>query len=71
MRWPKVASTTTVIEVLGYSSMNAITASFSWARLGSERPSVAMLDPSTTTWLGPLDDVIASLPESLRARGAR
>ena len=32
--------------------MNAITASFSWERLGIERPSVAMLDPSTTTWVG-------------------
>ena len=61
MRWPNVASTTTVMEVSGYSSMKAITASLNWARLGSERPSVAMLDPSTTTWAGPLDDVIASL----------
>ena len=49
MRCPNVASTTTVMTASGYSSLNAITASLSWARLGMERPSVAMLDPSTTT----------------------
>ena len=49
MRWPNVASTTTVTMASGCSSVNAITASLSWARLGIDRPSVAMLDPSTTT----------------------
>src|SRR5215213_5468182 len=49
MRCPKVASTTTVTTASGYSSVKAITASFNWARLGIDRPSVAMLDPSTTT----------------------
>jgi hypothetical protein len=29
--------------------MKARTASSSWDRLGTERPSVAMFDPSTTT----------------------
>ena len=47
IRWPNVASTTTVILALGYSLMKAVTASCSWARLGVERPSVAMLEPST------------------------
>ena len=50
MRCPKVASTTTVMSASGCSAMNASTASLSWARLGIERPSVAMLEPSTTTW---------------------
>jgi hypothetical protein len=49
IRCPKVASTTTVTMASGNSSVNAITASLSWERLGIERPSVAMLDPSTTT----------------------
>src|SRR5215213_8765750 len=49
MRCTNVASTTTVTTASGYSSVKAITASFSWVRLGIDRPSVAMLDPSTTT----------------------
>ena len=49
IRWPNVASTTTVTRVDGFSSMKARTASLSWLRLGIERPSVAMFDPSTTT----------------------
>ena len=45
----------------GYSSLNAITASLSCVRLGIERPSVAMLDPSTTTTSVGLDfDVVMS-----------
>ena len=47
MRCPNVASTTTVTLAVGYSFMNAVTASCNWARLGTERPSVAMFDPST------------------------
>ena len=35
--------------VPGNSAWNCRTASSSWARLGTERPSVAMFDPSTTT----------------------
>ena len=53
MRCPNVASTTTVTVTSGCSSVNAITASLSWLRLGSDRPSVAMLEPSTTTRLVP------------------
>ena len=61
MRCPNVASTTTVTTASGYSSVKAITASLSWARLGSDRPSVAMLDPSTTTTLVGFDlDVVMS-----------
>src|SRR5690606_6404785 len=50
MRLGKVASTTTVTYLGLNSSTKARTASSSWARLGVSRPSVAMLDPSTTTW---------------------
>ena len=49
MRWPNVASTTTVTTSSGFSMRNSRTASSSCARLGSVRPSVARLDPSTTT----------------------
>ena len=52
MRWPNVASTTTVMMSCGCSSRKAITASLSWRRLGMARPSVAMFEPSTTTCLG-------------------
>ncbi len=48
MRCPKVASTTTVQLSKGRSLSRARTASSNWARLGRLRPSVAMLDPSTT-----------------------
>ncbi len=61
MRCPNVASTTTVIAVSGYSSMKPDTASLNCARLGIERPSVAMLEPSTTTWAGPLRLLISSV----------
>src|SRR5439155_19923019 len=43
--------TTTVTLSSGCSSLKAATASFSCARLGTERPSVARLEPSTTTWV--------------------
>ena len=46
---PNEASTTTVTSASGNSRWNSRTASSSWARVGTERPSVAMLDPSTTT----------------------
>ena len=59
MRWPNVASTTTVMTASGYSSRNAITASLSCDRLGMERPSVAMLEPSTTTTFEGFDLVVA------------
>src|SRR3954466_13479392 len=48
MRCSKLASTTTVVTAPGCSARKAATASFSWARLGSVRPSVARLDPSIT-----------------------
>ena len=51
-RGNEVASTTTVTFTPGYSSRNAETASLSCSRLGCERPSVAMFDPSTTKRLG-------------------
>ncbi len=44
----KVASTMTVISAFGWSRRSSATASSSCFRLGRERPSVAMLDPSTT-----------------------
>jgi len=47
IRWAKVASTMTVISASGWSRLSSATASSSCARLGEERPSVAMLDPST------------------------
>ena len=61
IRWPKVASTTTVIVASGCSSMNDATASLNWAKLGSDRPSVAMFEPSTTTWRGPFFGFISIL----------
>ena len=48
MRCPKVASTMTVTTLNGCSLTNASRASSSCAMLGRLRPSVAMLDPSTT-----------------------
>src|SRR6478735_10118841 len=42
----------------GCSSVNARTASLSWLRLGIDRPSVAMLEPSTTTRVAPSTFVI-------------
>ncbi len=50
MRCSNEASTTTVIWPAGSSSAKVRTASSSWARLGKVRPSVAKLEPSTTTW---------------------
>ena len=46
--WAKVASTMTVISAFGWSRRSSRTASSSCFRLGKDRPSVAMLDPSTT-----------------------
>ncbi len=43
-----VASTMTVISAFGWSRRSSTTASSSCFRLGRDRPSVAMLDPSTT-----------------------
>ena len=51
----------TVSCSVGFSSRKARTASSSWARLGSERPSVAMLEPSTTTCLMSMGSVVGSL----------
>ena len=48
IRCPKVASTTTMTSTPGCSAWYCCTASSSWARLGTERPSVAMFEPSTT-----------------------
>ena len=48
MRCPNVASTMTVTTLNGCSLTNASSASSSCAMLGRLRPSVAMLDPSTT-----------------------
>ncbi len=48
IRCPKVASTTTMTSSSGYSVWSSRTASSSWARLGADLPSVAMLEPSTT-----------------------
>ncbi len=50
MRCSKLASTTTVTTDPGCSPRKAATASRSWARLGSVRPSVARLEPSITKW---------------------
>ena len=49
IRWPKVASTTTVTTSSGFSTRNSRTATSSCLRVGNELPSVAMLEPSTTT----------------------
>ena len=49
-RCSKVASTTTMMLASGSSEAYARTASSSCSRLGNVRPSVARLDPSTTTW---------------------
>ncbi len=65
IRWPNVASTTTVIAVSGCSSMKLPTASLNWARLGIDRPSVAMLEPSTTTWAGSCLVLISSVTSCL------
>ena len=48
MRLGNVASTTTTTLSNVWSFVNAMTASLSWASDGAVRPSVAMLDPSTT-----------------------
>ncbi len=48
-RCSNVASATTMISAPGCSSAKAVTASSSCFRLGATRPSVARLDPSTTT----------------------